>query len=174
MASPTEKPAGLVRRTERGTRIVAALVGAVLAVLVGYLALQRLGKSLVSASYDMPFLVHQAGGAKDIRIVYLDQLDGESLDRRPQARILDKLAETGARAVVYDLIFDQPSQDPQIDKDFADSMRRFRGVDAEGNPIPGAPASLCLSRLWAGGLQHERGCGRTTDPSHRCVARCGR
>lgn len=139
MASPTEKPAGLVRRTERGTRIVAALVGAVLTVLVGHLALQRLGKSLVSASYDMPFLVHQAGGADDIRIVYLDQLDGESLDRRPQARILDKLAETGAKAVVYDLIFDQASEDPQIDKDFADSMRRFRGVDAEGNPVPGAP-----------------------------------
>ncbi len=74
-----------------------------------------------------------------MRIVYLDQLDGDSLDRRPQARLLDKLGEAGAKAVVYDLIFDQPSRDPRIDKQFADSIRRFRGVDAEGNAIPGAP-----------------------------------
>lgn len=134
-----QKPAGLIRRTERGTRIVAALVGALLAVFVGHIALLRLGKSLVTASYDMPFLMFQGGTEGLVRIVYLDQLDEEILDRRPQARLLDKLGESGAKAVVYDVIFDQPSGDPQVDKDFAAAIRRFRGVDAEGTPIPGKP-----------------------------------
>ncbi len=128
----------MVRRTERGTRIVAAIFGAVLTVVVGHLALLRLGKSLVTASYDMPFIVHRPGSGDHVRIVYLDQLDGEALDRRPQAGLLDKLAEAGAKAVVYDLIFDQPSKNPQIDEEFAESMRRFRGVDENGTPILGA------------------------------------
>ena len=129
----------MVRRTERGTRIVAAIVGAILAVFIGHLSLLRLGESLVSASYDMPFMMHHGGSDGLVRIVYLDQLDEEMLDRRPQALLLDKLAESGAKAVVYDVIFDLASKDPEIDKAFADSIRRFRGVDAEGNPIPGKP-----------------------------------
>ncbi len=127
----------MVRRTERGTRIVAAFVGSLLTIFVGYIALTRAGKSLVLASYDIPFVIHRPDTKDQLRIVYLDQLDGESLDRRPQAKLLDKLGQAGAKAVVYDLIFDQPSKDPQIDADFAAAMRRFRGVDAEGKPIPG-------------------------------------
>lgn len=140
MPSPSiSKPTGMVRRTERGTRVAAALVGAALTVLIGHAGLFRLGESVVSLSYDMPFIVHEAGAAADLRIVYLDKLDEEFLDRRPQARLLDKLGEAGAKAVVYDIIFDRASGDPSIDKEFADAIRRFRGVDADGNPIPGQP-----------------------------------
>ena len=138
MPPPSQKPAGMIRRTELGTRIVAAIVGAILTVFIGQMALLRLGKSLVTASYDIPFIVHRPETGDELRIVYLNQLNGEMLDRRPQARLLDKLGEFGAKAVVYDLIFDQPSEDPRIDQDFADSIRRFRGVDASGNAIPGA------------------------------------
>ena len=139
MTPPQTKPKKIAGRSERGTRIAAAIVGALLTTLVGYFALLRLGATLVSASYDMPFVLHRAGSADSVRIVYLDQLDQEMLDRRPQARLLDKLGEAGAKAVIYDIIFDLPSADPQVDKDFADSIRRFRGVDAEGNPVPGKP-----------------------------------
>ncbi len=127
----------MVRRTERGTRIVAAVLGALLTIFVGDMALTRAGKSLVIASYDIPFVKHRPESKDQLRIIYLDQLDGESLDRRPQAKLLDKLGQAGAKAVVYDLIFDQPSKDPQVDVDFAAAMRRFRGVDADGKPIPG-------------------------------------
>lgn len=135
----TQKPSGLVRRTERGTRIAAALVGAVLAAVAGHAALFRMGESVVSLSYDMPFIIHRAGTADDLRIVYLDQLDEEMLDRRPQARLLDMLGEAGAKAVAYDIIFARDSEDPAIDLEFAAAIRRFRGVDQAGNPIPGAP-----------------------------------
>ena len=131
------KPAGMIRGTERGTKFATALVGAALTVFVGHLALLRMGDSLVSLSYDMPFIVHRAGTADELRIVYLNKLDDEVLDRQPQARLLDKLGEAGAKTVVYDVIFDRESKDPTIDHEFAAAIRRFRGVDPDGNPIPG-------------------------------------
>jgi adenylate cyclase len=143
MAKTSSDPlhaAGLIRRTERGTRIVTALFGAMLAIFAGNAAFSRMGEPLVHLSYDMPFIVHEGGGANDLRIVYLNELDQEFLDRKPQARLLDQLAEAGAKAVVYDIIFDRPSEDPKIDIEFANSIRRFRGVDADGNAIPGMPS----------------------------------
>lgn len=133
-----QHPRGLVRRTERATRIATCLVGMAVAVMAGLAALTGVGEPLVRLGYDMPFMVHRAGGADAIRIVYLTELDGQSLDRNPQARLLDRLAAEGARMVVYDLIFDRPSDDPAVDLAFAAAMRRFRGVDEHGEPLPGA------------------------------------
>ncbi len=130
---------GIIRSTERRTRIATALVGAALTIFIGWCALFRLGGSLLSLSYDVPFVAHRAGSPDEIRIVYLDELEGESLDRRVQAPLLDRLNADGARGVVYDLIFDLPSKDPQIDAAFAAAIRRFRGVDEAGNALPGKP-----------------------------------
>lgn len=133
------QPAGMIRRTERGTRITLAIVGAVLTMGAGHLALLRMGESLVSLSYDMPFIVHRPGVMNDLRIVYLNKLNDEMLDRGPQARLLDQLGAAGARAVVYDIIFDRESPDPAIDREFAAAIRRFRGVDEDGNPLRWQP-----------------------------------
>lgn len=136
---PSPKPIRVSRRTERGTRLATAIMGAALAVLVGYLGLFRMGQAVVSLSYDMPFMVHRPGSEDRVRMVYLSDHSGESLDRRPQAQLLDRLGEAGAQAVVYDIIFDREHADPQVDLAFAAAIRRFRGVDAEGRPIPGRP-----------------------------------
>jgi adenylate cyclase len=133
------KPSGLIRRSERATRILVAVLGAMFATLAGIAALSRIGEPLVTLGYDLPFIFHRAGGNTDIRIVYLDELDKQSLDRTRQAELLDSLREAGAGMVVYDLIFDLPSEDPQVDLDFAAAMRRFRGVDDEGGAMPGSP-----------------------------------
>ena len=133
------KPSGLVRGTERATRVAAAIAGAALAIAAGWLALGRIGQPLVTLSYDMPFIVHRPGIADDIRIVYLNQLDGGNLDRKPQAQLLDRLGAAGAKAVIYDIIFDEPSADPGTDREFAAAIRKFRGVDANGHPIAGLP-----------------------------------
>jgi adenylate cyclase len=129
---------GLVRRTERATRVATALVGILLAVIAGLTGLSGIGHPLVTLSYDIPFIVHRAGGAEGIRMVYLTELDQQSLDRKSQARLLDRLAEEGATMVVYDLIFDRPSEEPAVDREFAAAMRRFRGVDENGTAITGA------------------------------------
>lgn len=130
MPGQTTKPrTGRIRVTERRIRVATTIFGVAITLAAGLLALQRAGWGLVSLSYDLPFLVHRAGTNDDIRIVFLDKLDGEFLDRRPQAALLDKLTEAGARVVIYDVIFDRASDDPEIDREFAASMRRFRGVD---------------------------------------------
>lgn len=126
------------KKAERRVRLFTGIIGIILTIVAGYFALTRMGGSLRSLSYDIPYLVHRGGQANDVRIVYLDELDGEAVDRSNQAAILDRLNEAGAKAVIYDLIFDRPSQDPEVDRQFAAAMLRFRGVDENWNPIPGA------------------------------------
>jgi adenylate cyclase len=125
-------------RSEHRTRLVTAAIGVLLCLAVGFLALRRIGDGLVMLSYDLPFLVHRAGSADAVRAVYLDELDGEFLDRRVQATLLDKLREAGAKAVIYDIIFDRAYPDPAVDEAFAAAIRRFRGVDKDDKPVPGA------------------------------------
>jgi adenylate cyclase len=124
-------------RTERLLRLATGFVGVVLAVLAGYIAWFRIGSPVTTLSYDIPFFAGHRGTAENVRIVYIDELDGSFINRSGQSKLLDRLNEAGARAVVYDLIFDRPSEDPAIDREFAAAMLRFRGVDENGNPLPG-------------------------------------
>lgn len=117
---------------ERGLRWLAALAGMLLCVAAGMAGLQRVGGRLVTLSYDLPFAVHRGGISDAIRIVYLDEVDGDALDRRKQAELLDRLGREGARAVLYDLVFDRESADPAVDEGFAEAMLRFRGVGGAG------------------------------------------
>lgn len=131
-------------KPETLVRIQAALAVAALTALAGWLGLNQSGGALQTLSYDMPFLLHRAGGANDIRLVYMDQFEGGLLDRRVQVPLLDKLRESGARAVLYDVIFDQPFPDPAVDEAFAAAIRRFRGVDEENRPLSGQPRGLAF------------------------------
>ncbi|MCW1922148.1 adenylate/guanylate cyclase domain-containing protein [Luteolibacter arcticus] len=143
-------------RTERLLRLATGFVGVALAVAAGYLALFRLGGDARTLSYDLPFTIshHSYGGVDDVRIVYIDELDGSFVNRSAQSKLLDKLNEAGARAVVYDLIFDAPSQDPSIDREFAAAMLRFRGVDENLTPIPGKTQRPILLACGRRALNH--------------------
>ncbi len=141
------KTGGMVRKTERATRIATALLGIALAVFVGYVGLFRLGSSVVSLSYDMPFMVHHAGGAEQLRLLYLNAHSGDVLDRSKQAELLGRLDEAGAKAVLYDIFFNTASEDPEVDQQFATAIRQFRGVDGEGKPLPGPPPGTGIYRL---------------------------
>lgn len=114
------------RFTERRTRVLVTLLAIFLSAAAGYVALLRVGQGIVTLSYDLPFLVHRPGGAGDLCIVYLEEKVDGRLDRRPQAELLDKLAQGGARAVVYDIIFDSESPDPAVDAAFAESIKKYR------------------------------------------------
>lgn len=113
--------------SESKTRWTATLLAIVLCAAAGYVALRRVGQGVVTLSYDLPFLVHRPGGSGDVCMVYLDEKVGDTLDRKVQPALLDKLAAAGARAVVYDLIFESNSADPALDAAFAESMKKFRG-----------------------------------------------
>ena len=79
---------GKSERAERRIRLVAALVGIVLTVMAGWLALSRVGGSLRSLSYDIPFqdvfqhvpfLQPESDTADEVRIVYLEDIEGKDL-----------------------------------------------------------------------------------------------
>ncbi len=127
------------KRAERRVRIVTGLLGVALALAVGFLALSRAGGALLTLSYDIPTSLWPGETSDQVRIVYIDELDGLAVKRENQAALLDKLGEAGARAVIYDLVFDLPSKEPKVDEAFAAAMLRFRGVDENWEPIPGAP-----------------------------------
>lgn len=136
-SKPTRPRIGLVRSTVPRTRIATALIGIALALVAGLLATRQAGRSLELLSYDIPFIMPQGGASDDIVIVYIDRLKGEAVDRTVQEPLLDALGKAGAKTVVYDLIFEEEL--PEVDPGFAAAMRRFRGVDESGDPIPGKP-----------------------------------
>lgn len=129
-AIPAAKAAAKAKKksklSEAKIRWVVTLLAIVLCAAAGYVALRRVGQGVVTLSYDLPFLVHRPGGAGDVCMVYLDEKVGDTLDRKVQPALLDKLAAAGARAVVYDLIFESNSADPALDAAFAESMKKFR------------------------------------------------
>lgn len=140
MQSPTTSAAGASGSSERRVRLLTALAGIVLTIAAGYLGLMQPGGPVRTLSYDLPFIAgHRSGAGADVRIVYIDDLDGRFIDRRSQAKLLDILNRAGVKAAVYDLIFDRPSDDPEVDREFAAAMLRFRGVDDAGEPVAGAP-----------------------------------
>ncbi len=128
---------------ERTLRLLATIIGMVLAVAVGHMGLYRPGTAVRSLSYDLPFLLYQPSSKvppalrTDVRIVYIDEMDNGLINRSSQAKLLDILNEAGVKAVLYDLIMDLPSKDPAIDREFAAAMLRFRGVNEAGEPVPG-------------------------------------
>jgi serine/threonine protein kinase/class 3 adenylate cyclase/CHASE2 domain-containing sensor protein len=142
-AAGTKRRNPFIWGSERGVRSFAALVGVLLCAVIGVLCLNS-GEGLVMLSYDLPFVFHRASGADAMRTVYLDQLEGDLLDRSVQAPLLDKLREAGARAVVYDIIFDRKWNDPKVDEAFAAAIRRFRGVDENNQPVPGARHGIVM------------------------------
>ena len=112
--------------SEKATRMLTTLLAVLLCAVAGWLALRRVGEGVVTLSYDLPFLVHRPGGANDVCLVYLDQLSGDLLDRNVQAPLLKKLSEAGARAVVYDIIFDGDWPEKAVDVAFAEEIMAYR------------------------------------------------
>lgn len=112
------------------------LAATVLAAAMGFALLgPRLGEGLALLSYDLPYLCLGKMATSEVIIVYLDdsaavelQQSLESWDRSLHAKLLDRLTRDGARAVLFDLIFSEPSPDSRADLLFAEAMRRHGRV----------------------------------------------
>jgi len=108
------------------------VAGVVLVGLAGQLCLLRLGDGLARLSYDLPFLYSSQNVPDELVMVYSDakvkshlgQLPKDDLDRRFCAELLNRLAREGARLVLFDILFDYASPDPQVDAAFAEAIRR--------------------------------------------------
>lgn len=96
------------------------------------------GSALVRSSYDASLVVRgpvsgvTAGSPRwPVALVYLDlrtftqagQDPSQPLDRRLHARLVRRLTAAGARAVVFDILFEAPAADPEADAELAAAFR---------------------------------------------------
>ncbi|MBL9137593.1 MAG: CHASE2 domain-containing protein [Verrucomicrobiales bacterium] len=126
-----------------------AIAGVLLAVVLGALSLLLLqpesipGARLTRASYDLTFSFGTSTRTASINptdspvaTVYLDrrsfdalgQNPGLPLDRAWYARLVRRLTSAGASQVLFDVLFQHPSEDPKSDADFADAIRAHGAV----------------------------------------------
>src|SRR6266516_7985851 len=90
-----------------------AAVGAGAATVLGLLSLTPLGEPIRNLSYQLPFHFRSDIQPEDVTILYMDDESHQNLgqplrqrwDRSVHARTLERLTE--ARAVVFDLLFDE-------------------------------------------------------------------
>ncbi|MFO1457863.1 MAG: CHASE2 domain-containing protein [Verrucomicrobiota bacterium] len=129
----------LPRREGQWTQVWVAGVTAALLAFVGMLLLRsgtRPDPWAVRASYDALYAFATAPAAVEqpnlpVLLVYLDRdsylREGQNPDaswsRRLHARLLQRLTTAGARAVVFDVVFDGPGSDPAADREFAQAIR---------------------------------------------------
>src|SRR5213593_3701541 len=98
-------------------------MGAVITVFLGLILLiplsppkPPLGNGLILSSFDFPFRFASPKAPDDVRIIYMDEAShaklGQSLNRpwhrSLHAQLLKELTARGARAVVFDILFDAP------------------------------------------------------------------
>lgn len=123
------------RRLQR--RWPAGAVGAALAVSVGLLyLLTGLGGGLTRSSYDQLSRWHRPTPPTDAVIISLDEASHKVLqqpanqpwNRELHAQLIDRLNAEGAKLIVFDIIFDNPSPNPQADAALARAIRARTNV----------------------------------------------
>ncbi|HEY0550254.1 MAG TPA: CHASE2 domain-containing protein, partial [Verrucomicrobiae bacterium] len=110
--------------------------GAVLAVLMGWLVSSGIfGNKLETWSYEGPWFYRNDPVPGEVVIVFMDEESEAQLqqpsngkwDRRIHARLLHRLKDEGSRTVLFDVMFNLPS-DAEEDRLFAEAIRRHGKV----------------------------------------------
>jgi adenylate cyclase len=123
---------------------LAAGAGAVLAATVGwFLHTFPIGHSLRYASYDILHVWRGDIQPADTVLVYMDEVSHEELqqpyntawDRRIHAKLVDRLMAAGAKAIVFDVVFSDPS-DPAADNEFARAIKQSGRVILAADNVP--------------------------------------
>jgi CHASE2 domain-containing sensor protein len=108
--------------------------GAVLTVVVGLCFLVfPIGERLKNLSYELPFLFRPDIRAKEVVIIYMDEAShrllkplgaayDKSWNRTIHAALLQRLKAWGVKAVVFDILFDEPT-DSEQDAQFIRAIR---------------------------------------------------
>lgn len=123
-----------LRELKRFARAFAVAAGCLLAIGAGFACLHySFAEPLTRTSYDLPFVWRANLDTHEITLVYLDEASAKQLhqpiddvwNRTLHVPLLDRLTNDGARLLLYDIVFDQPSPDPARDEAFAQALQRF-------------------------------------------------
>ena len=144
------------RELKRFARSLTVVAGSALAIVAGFACLRySFAEALTRTSYDLPFIWRATLDTHEIVLVYLDEESAKQLkqpiddiwNRSLHVPLLERLARDGARLVLYDIIFDQPSLDPARDEAFAGALQ------ISGKVILGGGLELVQPM---GGVKQER------------------
>jgi len=117
-------------------------IASVLTALIGVCLLTfHIGDGVTRSSYDLPFALRSYFPVTNVAIVYLDQFSHETLhqpttapwDRSLHARLVEQLTAEGAKAIVFDILFTDPSANTEADVQFARAIKESRRVILCGN-----------------------------------------
>ena len=100
-----------------------------------------IGGGVTRFSYDLPFALRSDLAVTNAVVVYLDEASHKELnqpmtapwDRSLHARLIDQLTALGARGIVFDILFTDPSSNPASDRQLADAIKRSGRVILAGN-----------------------------------------
>lgn len=107
-----------MNKTNPSLQLRGALGGALLTTLSGIIVLSHLiGDAVAQLSYDLPFLWRGNQTVEGVKVIYMDEdsatalgqpWGGAAWDRGEHARLLNRLKECHAKAVVFDILFAEP------------------------------------------------------------------
>jgi len=112
---------------------LAAAFGALLTAGAGaFLHTFLIGRALINHSYDLQLVACGDRAAREAVMVHLDEVSSEHLqqplnvpwDRALHARLIERLTDAGAKAIVFDIVFSDPSPtNPGADQQMARAMK---------------------------------------------------
>lgn len=117
-------------------------LASVLTALAGVSLLQfPIGGSATRLSFDLPFALRGDLAATNVAIVYLDEASHRELtqpmtapwDRSLHAKLIEQLTAQGAKAIVFDILFTDPSPNPAADDELAAAIKKSGRVILGGN-----------------------------------------
>ncbi len=159
-----------------------AAVGAGAATVLGLLGLTPLGEPISNLSYQLPFHFRSNIQPEDVTILYMDDESHKYLrqplrqqwDRSVHARTLERLTQLGAKAVVFDVLFDEPTTEAQ-DNLLVQAAQRHGNVvfaamiqaDIVGGTVVGAKIKSPFSNLLRWGVSETAEADRFVRQHHR-------
>ena len=117
-------------------------IASVLTALVGVsLLLFPVGGSMTRLSFDLPFALRSDLTVTNVAIVYLDEASHRDLnqpmtapwDRSLHAKLIEQLTAEGAKAIVFDILFTDPSPNPAADDELTAAIKKSGRVILAGN-----------------------------------------
>ena len=117
-------------------------VASALTALMGALLLRfPIGGSVTRLSFDLPFALRSDLAVTNVAIVYLDEASHRDLnqpmtapwDRSLHAKLIEQLTAQGAKAIVFDILFTDPSPNPAADDELASAIKKSGRVILAGN-----------------------------------------